>query len=47
LNGGVLKILRSCLGAWIKDLKKYDAKRDAAGIPVENPNYGVCGQALI
>jgi len=35
LDGRILLILRSCLGAWIKDLKNNDAKRGVAGNPVE------------
>jgi len=46
LDGMVLEILYSCLGAWIQDFKCHDAKRDIAGIPVANANYGVFGQAL-
>jgi len=46
LEGRVLQILFACLGAWIQDLKWYDTKRGGTGIPVENANYGVFGQAL-
>jgi len=35
LEGRILLILPSCLGAWIKDLKNNDAKRGVAGTPVE------------
>ena len=31
----MLEIFYSCLGAWIKDLKNYDAKRGVAGTPVK------------
>jgi hypothetical protein len=47
LDGMVLEILYSCLGAWIQDFKCHDAKRGIAGTPVANANYGVFGQALI
>ncbi len=46
LDGMVLKILYSCLGAWIQDFECHDAKRGIADISVENANYGVFGQAL-
>ncbi len=35
------------VGAWIKDLKNYDAKRGAADLSVKNANHEVFGQALI
>ena len=40
-------ILRSCHRAWVKDLKHYGAKRDAADLSVKDANQGVFGQALI
>jgi len=46
LDGVVLEIFYSCLGAWIQDFECYDTKRGIAGSPVANANYEVFGQAL-
>jgi len=53
LEGRMLQILFASypepdvpVGVWIQDLKWYDTKRGGTGIPVENANHGVFGQAL-
>jgi len=53
LEGRVLQILLASylepdvpVGAWRQDLKWHDTKRGVTGVPVEDANYGVFGQAL-
>jgi len=47
LNGRNVLILRSCLGAWIKDLNYYNTKRGAADLSVNDANYVIFGLALM
>ena len=46
LDDRIVLILRSCLGAWIKDLNHYDNKRGVADLSVNDTNYECFGQIL-